>query len=205
MVGLAGFSGRTDGRAGDTGAAGVSERSGGRAATPVEDVVVGRSLVGRRGDDRSNPSGQWIGTRSRPALWSDSRRCRSECRAFRPISSLTTRTLPLVIASVLAIPEDRHVNARGRRSSHNPRKIVLSGSVARIPGGSDARVSNPLEDIPMDADRHVLFGVPSLQGGLIDARQFAEACTAWSDRNRADLADFPSDSRSLHLPTRPAR
>src|SRR4051794_19936135 len=42
----------------------------------------------------------------------------------------------------------------------------------------------------MDADRNLLFGVLALQGDLIDAGQFAEACTAWSARKGRPLADL---------------
>lgn len=42
----------------------------------------------------------------------------------------------------------------------------------------------------MDADRNLLFGVLALQGGLIDAAQLAEACTAWAARGVTPLADL---------------
>jgi serine/threonine-protein kinase len=40
----------------------------------------------------------------------------------------------------------------------------------------------------MDTDSNLLFGVLALQGDLIDADQFAEACTAWSARKDRSLA-----------------
>jgi serine/threonine-protein kinase len=46
---------------------------------------------------------------------------------------------------------------------------------------------------PTDADRNLLFGVLALQGGLIDAGQFAEACTAWAARKEKGLADVLLD------------
>src|SRR4051812_44049660 len=42
----------------------------------------------------------------------------------------------------------------------------------------------------MDADRNLLFGVLALQGDLIDAGQFAEACTAWSARKDRPIDDL---------------
>src|SRR6516165_3514019 len=42
--------------------------------------------------------------------------------------------------------------------------------------------------IPMDTDRNLLFGVLALQAGLIDYRQFVEACTLWATRKGAPLA-----------------
>jgi serine/threonine-protein kinase len=41
-----------------------------------------------------------------------------------------------------------------------------------------------------DADRNLLFGVLALQAGLLDARQFAEACSAWAGRRETPLADL---------------
>jgi PAS domain S-box-containing protein len=41
-----------------------------------------------------------------------------------------------------------------------------------------------------DADRNLLFGVLALQVDLIDARQFAEICTAWSARKEVSLAEL---------------
>jgi eukaryotic-like serine/threonine-protein kinase len=40
-----------------------------------------------------------------------------------------------------------------------------------------------------DTDRNLLFGVLALQLDLIDARQFADACSAWSLRKQTSLAD----------------
>jgi PAS domain S-box-containing protein len=40
----------------------------------------------------------------------------------------------------------------------------------------------------MDTDRNLLFGVLALQAGLIDSRQFVEACTLWATRKGAPLA-----------------
>jgi PAS domain S-box-containing protein len=42
----------------------------------------------------------------------------------------------------------------------------------------------------MDTDRNLLLGVRALQDGLIDASQFVEACTLWSARPGACLADL---------------
>jgi serine/threonine-protein kinase len=42
----------------------------------------------------------------------------------------------------------------------------------------------------MDTDQNLLFGVLALQGDLIDASQFAEACTAWAARKGRPLADL---------------
>jgi serine/threonine-protein kinase len=42
----------------------------------------------------------------------------------------------------------------------------------------------------MDTDRNLLFGVLALQADLIDQRQFAEACTAWSAGKDTPLADL---------------
>ncbi|HEV3120879.1 MAG TPA: serine/threonine-protein kinase [Isosphaeraceae bacterium] len=42
----------------------------------------------------------------------------------------------------------------------------------------------------MDADRNLLFGVLALQGDLIDAAQFVEACTAWANHKAKPLADL---------------
>jgi PAS domain S-box-containing protein len=41
----------------------------------------------------------------------------------------------------------------------------------------------------MDTDRNLLFGVLALQADLIDSRQFIEACTLWTTRKDATLAD----------------
>jgi tRNA A-37 threonylcarbamoyl transferase component Bud32 len=40
-----------------------------------------------------------------------------------------------------------------------------------------------------DTDRNLLFGVLAMQLDLIDARQFADACSAWSLRKQTSLAD----------------
>lgn len=42
----------------------------------------------------------------------------------------------------------------------------------------------------MDADRNLLFGVLALQADLIEIRQFAEACTAWSARKNISLCEL---------------
>ncbi len=42
---------------------------------------------------------------------------------------------------------------------------------------------------PSDPDRNLLFGVLALQVDLIDAAQFAEACTAWTARKHVPLAE----------------
>jgi serine/threonine-protein kinase len=39
-------------------------------------------------------------------------------------------------------------------------------------------------------ERNLLFGVLALQAGLLDARQFAEACSAWASRKDTPLADL---------------
>ncbi len=41
-----------------------------------------------------------------------------------------------------------------------------------------------------EADRNLLFGVLALQCGLLDAKQFAEACGAWASRKDTPLADL---------------
>jgi PAS domain S-box-containing protein len=42
----------------------------------------------------------------------------------------------------------------------------------------------------MDTDRNLLFGVLALQADLIDSHQFVEACTLWTTRKTASLADL---------------
>jgi hypothetical protein len=42
----------------------------------------------------------------------------------------------------------------------------------------------------MDTERNLLFGGLALQADLIDAAQFAEACTAWSRRKDLPLAEL---------------
>jgi serine/threonine protein kinase len=42
----------------------------------------------------------------------------------------------------------------------------------------------------VDADRNLLFGVLALQLELIDARQFADACSGWAARKEIALADL---------------
>jgi tetratricopeptide (TPR) repeat protein/tRNA A-37 threonylcarbamoyl transferase component Bud32 len=42
----------------------------------------------------------------------------------------------------------------------------------------------------MDTDRNLLFGVMALQADLIDAVQFAEACSAWAAKKAVPLADL---------------
>ena len=42
----------------------------------------------------------------------------------------------------------------------------------------------------METDRNLLFGVLALQADLIDTRQFIEACTLWTARKDASLADL---------------
>ena len=41
----------------------------------------------------------------------------------------------------------------------------------------------------METDRNLLIGVLALQAGLIDSRQFVEACTLWATRKEAPLTD----------------
>src|SRR3954465_14459154 len=50
----------------------------------------------------------------------------------------------------------------------------------------------PSPDVPLppDTDRDLLFGVLALQADLIDAAQFAEACSAWAGRKDVPLADL---------------
>ena len=43
---------------------------------------------------------------------------------------------------------------------------------------------------PMEADRNLLFGVLALRNGLIDDRQFVEACHAWSAGRGATFAEI---------------
>src|SRR4051794_19561952 len=43
---------------------------------------------------------------------------------------------------------------------------------------------------PPDTDRNLLFGVLALQADLLDAGQFAEACSAWAGRKDVPLADL---------------
>src|SRR5262249_9300106 len=47
----------------------------------------------------------------------------------------------------------------------------------------------------MDTDRNLLFGVLALQADLIDARQFAEACTLWATSKDIPLADLLVERR----------
>src|SRR6516162_11271747 len=42
----------------------------------------------------------------------------------------------------------------------------------------------------MDSDRNLLFGVLALQADLIESVQFVEACTLWTTRKQAALADL---------------
>jgi tRNA A-37 threonylcarbamoyl transferase component Bud32 len=42
----------------------------------------------------------------------------------------------------------------------------------------------------MGTDRNLLFGVLALQAGLIDGRQFIEACTLWMTRKHVPLVDL---------------
>src|SRR5437764_13607783 len=47
----------------------------------------------------------------------------------------------------------------------------------------------PAPHVPSpDTDRNLLFGVLALQADLIDAAQFAEACSAWASRKDVPLA-----------------
>src|SRR3954454_11262607 len=49
----------------------------------------------------------------------------------------------------------------------------------------------PPPDVPPpDTDRNLLFGVLALQADLLDAAQFAEACSAWAGRKDVPLADL---------------
>jgi hypothetical protein len=42
----------------------------------------------------------------------------------------------------------------------------------------------------MDNDRNLLFGALAMQTGLINADQFAEACSIWSGRKTTSLPDI---------------
>src|SRR6266446_7810617 len=42
----------------------------------------------------------------------------------------------------------------------------------------------------METDRNLLIGVLALQAGLIDSKQFVEACTLWTTRKKATLSDL---------------
>jgi hypothetical protein len=42
----------------------------------------------------------------------------------------------------------------------------------------------------MHTDRNLLFGVLALQADLLDARRFAEICSAWAGRKDVALADL---------------
>ena len=42
----------------------------------------------------------------------------------------------------------------------------------------------------MDTDRNLLFGVLALQADVLDADQFIKACTLWTTRKEASLADL---------------
>jgi hypothetical protein len=50
--------------------------------------------------------------------------------------------------------------------------------------GTDASAA----DEPVNTDRYLLFGVLALQADLIDADQFAEACSAWAAKKATSLA-----------------
>src|SRR5262249_24075368 len=58
-----------------------------------------------------------------------------------------------------------------------------------VPFGRDRRMSAP-PPAPPTADRNLLFGVLALQLDLLDARRFAEACSAWATRKDTPLADL---------------
>jgi hypothetical protein len=46
----------------------------------------------------------------------------------------------------------------------------------------------------VDTDRNLLFGVLAIQAGLLDAAQFAGACTAWAARKEVLLADLETSA-----------
>jgi serine/threonine-protein kinase len=48
-----------------------------------------------------------------------------------------------------------------------------------------------------DTDRNLLFGVLAFQAGLLDPRQFAEACGEWAARKEAPLAEMLVERRLL--------
>jgi PAS domain S-box-containing protein len=54
----------------------------------------------------------------------------------------------------------------------------------------------------MNNDRNLLFGVLALQENLIDATQFAEACTLWSKRAGASLAEVLIEKGWIGVPAR---
>src|SRR5262245_36161588 len=51
-------------------------------------------------------------------------------------------------------------------------------------------MSSPQSPPPAHTDRNLLFGVLALQADRLDARQFAEACSAWSASKDRELADL---------------
>jgi hypothetical protein len=51
-------------------------------------------------------------------------------------------------------------------------------------------MSSPKTTPTVQTDRNLLFGVLALQADLLDAAQFAEACTAWSACKDKALADL---------------
>jgi serine/threonine-protein kinase len=53
-----------------------------------------------------------------------------------------------------------------------------------------------------DTDRNLLFGVLALQAGLLDAREFAEACSAWAGRKDLPLAELLVGRGQLSPPQR---
>jgi tetratricopeptide (TPR) repeat protein len=53
-----------------------------------------------------------------------------------------------------------------------------------------------------DTDRNLLFGVLALRAGLLDAREFAEACSAWAGRKDLPLAELLVGRGQLSPPQR---
>jgi len=51
-------------------------------------------------------------------------------------------------------------------------------------------MADPSHEHALDTDANLLFGVLTLQADLIDAARFVEACTLWSTRKDAALADL---------------
>jgi tetratricopeptide (TPR) repeat protein/tRNA A-37 threonylcarbamoyl transferase component Bud32 len=54
-----------------------------------------------------------------------------------------------------------------------------------------------IEEPPVSTDHNLLFGVLALQADILDAKQFAEACSAWASRKDTPLADLLVERRWL--------
>ena len=57
-----------------------------------------------------------------------------------------------------------------------------------------------MSDPTSDTDRNLLFGVLAMQLDLIDARQFADACSAWSLRKQTALAEVLAEHGLVATP-----